>query len=208
MARFASGKDAYGISDRSGFRYRLVEMVTEWNGSKVGPDEYEPKHPQLEPIRVGPDPQAIHDPRPDQRTEVAVSRLLPLNPFLSGSLGSSVVTVVEPSHGRATGDIVKFQKTRSFDGFTKAALEKSSGYTITVTDSNLYTFTASSGTAATGGQRGGGENATVGVLPATNVASLTTSFTVSVAAVTATSATTFDSSSITLDSSTKTFDEG
>ena len=47
MARFASGKDAWGYSDRSGFRYRLREMVTEWNGSKVGPDEYEPKHPQL-----------------------------------------------------------------------------------------------------------------------------------------------------------------
>ena len=50
MARYASGKYAYGISDRSGFRYRLADMVTEWNGLKVGPDEYEPKHPQLEPI--------------------------------------------------------------------------------------------------------------------------------------------------------------
>jgi hypothetical protein len=64
MARFASGKDAWGYSDRSGFRYRLREMVTEWNGFKVGPDEFEPKHPQLGPIRVGPDPQALHDPRP------------------------------------------------------------------------------------------------------------------------------------------------
>ena len=206
MARFASGKDAWGYSDRSGFRYRLREMVTEWNGSKVGPDEYEPKHPQLEPIRVGPDPQAIHDPRPDQSTETAVSRLLPLNPFLSGSAGSDVVTVVEPSHGRTTGDIVKFQKTRSFDGFTKTVLEKSSGYTITVTDSNLYTFSASSGIAATGNQRGGGENATVDVGSAATIAVLRTAFTVSAAAV-ATSVTTFDSSSVTLDSSTKTFDE-
>jgi hypothetical protein len=64
MARFASGKDAWGYSDRSGFRYRLREMVTEWNGFKVGPDEFEPKHPQLGPIKVGPDPQALHDPRP------------------------------------------------------------------------------------------------------------------------------------------------
>tara|TARA_Y100000114_G_C11624372_1_gene261216 strand:+ start:128 stop:634 length:507 start_codon:yes stop_codon:yes gene_type:complete len=162
MARFASGKDAYGISDRSGFRYRLVEMVTEWNGSKVGRDEYEAKHPQLEPIRVGPDPQAIHDPRPDQRTEVAIARLLPANPFLSASSGSAVITVVEPSHGRTSGDTVRFRKAEAFDGFTKAALENSSGYTITVTDSNLYTFSASSGTATTGNQRGGGENATAG----------------------------------------------
>ena len=162
MSRFASGKDAYGISDRSGFRYRLVEMVTEWNGSKVGRDEYEAKHPQLEPIRVGPDPQAIHDPRPDQRTEVTVARLLPSNPLLSGSSGSAVITVIEPSHGRTTGDTVRFRKTTGFDGFTQAVLESSSGYSITVTDSNLYTFTASSGTATTGGQRGGGENATAG----------------------------------------------
>ena len=41
--------------------------------------------------------------------------------------------------------------------YTKAALENSSGYTITVTDSNLYTFSASSGTATTGNQRGGGD---------------------------------------------------
>tara|TARA_R100000084_G_scaffold108546_1_gene71482 strand:- start:804 stop:1310 length:507 start_codon:yes stop_codon:yes gene_type:complete len=162
MARFASGKDAYGTSDRSGFRYRLVEMVTEWNGSKVGRDEYEAKHPQLEPISVGPDPQAIHDPRPDQRTEVAVARLLSANPFLSGSASSAVITVIEPSHGRTTGDTVRFRKVEAFDGFTEAALENASGYTITVTDSNLYTFSASSGTATTGGLRGGGENATVG----------------------------------------------
>ena len=162
MARFASGKDAYGTSDRSGFRYRLVEMVTEWNGSKVGRDEYEAKHPQLEPISVGPDPQAIHDPRPDQRTEVAVARLLSANPFLSGSASSAVITVIEPSHGRTTGDTVRFRKVEAFDGFTEATLENASGYTITVTDSNLYTFSASSGTATTGGLRGGGENATVG----------------------------------------------
>jgi len=162
MARFASGKDAYGISDRSGFRYRLVEMVTEWNGSKVGRDEYEAKHPQLEPIRVGPDPQAIHDPRPDQRSEVSVARLLTADPLLSSSSGSAVITVIEPSHGRTTGDTVRFRKITGFDGFTQAVLESSSGYSITVTDANLYTFTASSGTATTGNQRGGGENATAG----------------------------------------------
>ena len=64
MARFASGKDAWGYSDRSGFRYRLVDMVTEWNGSKVGRDEYEPKHPQLGPIRKVVEPQALPDSRP------------------------------------------------------------------------------------------------------------------------------------------------
>lgn len=162
MARYASGSQAWGYSDRSGFRYRLAEMMTEWNGAKVGPDEYEAKHPQLQPIRVGPDPQALRDPRPDQRTEVAVEALLMANPFVSGSSGSAVITVLEPSHGRTTGDTIRFRKTQGFDGFSSTVLEKADGYTITVVDTGSYTFTADSGTATTGSQRGGGENATVG----------------------------------------------
>lgn len=72
MGRYASGKYAWGISDRSGFRYRLREMRKEWNGLLVGPDEYEPKHPQLEPPNVSPDPQALRDPRPDSAEELVV----------------------------------------------------------------------------------------------------------------------------------------
>ena len=63
---FASGKNAYGISDRSGRRYRLKEMRLEWTGSLVGPDEFEPKHPQLFPPKAFPDPQALRNPRPEQ----------------------------------------------------------------------------------------------------------------------------------------------
>jgi len=62
---FASGKYAYRISDRSGFRYKLKDTRKEWNGSIVGKDEYEEKHPQLEPVRVRADNQAIRDARPD-----------------------------------------------------------------------------------------------------------------------------------------------
>ena len=62
---YASGKHAYGISDRSGRRYRLRERKTEWTGAKVGPDEFEPKHPQLFPPRAFPDPQALRGPRPE-----------------------------------------------------------------------------------------------------------------------------------------------
>ena len=62
---FASGKKAYGISDRSGFRYRLNEMKKEWTGALVGPDEFVPKHPQLFPPRISPDPQALRNPRPE-----------------------------------------------------------------------------------------------------------------------------------------------
>jgi hypothetical protein len=65
LSKFATGKWAYGISDRSGFRYRLKDMRKEWNGLLVGKDEWEEKHPQLEPLRVPPDPQAIKGARPE-----------------------------------------------------------------------------------------------------------------------------------------------
>ncbi len=161
MPRYAAGKYAKGVSDRSGRAYPLRSMLLEWNGSLVGPDEYESKQPQLEPRRVQADPQSLRVSRP-ARTEPAVEVLLPFNSFKSGSSGSAVITVNEISHGRSTGDIVRFRSVEAFDGFTEAVLEGSSGYTITKVDDNNYTFTASSGTATTGNVKGGGGFASAG----------------------------------------------
>ena len=66
MSKFAQGKNAYAISDRSGVRYKYKDMRREWNGLLVGKDEYEPKHPQLGPFRRVVDSQALKDARPDQ----------------------------------------------------------------------------------------------------------------------------------------------
>ena len=66
---YAKGKNAYGICDISGFRYKLNEMKRTWNGLLVGPDMYEPKHPQLEPPAATADPEALYDPRPDNDNE-------------------------------------------------------------------------------------------------------------------------------------------
>jgi hypothetical protein len=74
MSKFASGKHAFGISDRSGFRYLLRTMRKEWTGAIVGPDEWEAKQPQLGPFRKVVDPEALKDPRPDS--------VNPVNPFL------------------------------------------------------------------------------------------------------------------------------
>ena len=63
---FAKGDKAWGISDRSGFRYRLKEMKREWNGLLVGPDEFEEKHPQLRAPRATADPQALRESRPSE----------------------------------------------------------------------------------------------------------------------------------------------
>jgi len=81
MGNFASGKFAYGISDRSGQRYKLNEMRREWTGMLVGPDEYDPKQPQIEPRRKAIDPQALQNPRPD--------RIEPLNVFVGVPLVES-----------------------------------------------------------------------------------------------------------------------
>ena len=161
MSKFSVGKNAYAISDRSGMRYRYKDMRREWTGMLVGKDEYEPKHRQLGPFRTVSDAQALKDARVD-RTEPEVSRILRLNPFSSGVPGSSVITVTEPSHGRTTGDTVRFRNVFGFDGFTKAVIENASGYSITVTTTDQYTFTATTGTATTGNTRGGGENASAG----------------------------------------------
>jgi hypothetical protein len=72
MAKFASGKHAYAISDRSGQRYRYRDMKREWNGLLVGPDEYEPKQPQLGPFRKVNDPQALKNARPDKAEALQV----------------------------------------------------------------------------------------------------------------------------------------
>ncbi len=166
MARFATGKYSYGISDRSGMRYRLNEMKLEWNGSLVGPDEFERKHPQLGPFQVPVDGQAVKNARP-ARTENDIERKLNPNPYLSSSSGSAVLTVTEVSHGRTTGDTVRFKKAKGFDGFSSSVLNKDEGYSITVVTSDTYTFTASSGTATVGNIFGGGNDATAGPVTVT-----------------------------------------
>ena len=147
MSKFASGKYAYGISDRSGMRYRLRDMKVEWNGSLVGPDEFERKHPQLGPFRVPVDGQALKNARTD-RSEPAVAVLLGLNPFVHS--GSGLITVTEKNHGRSTGNTVRFRTATGIGTeITKALIESASGYAITVTTTDQYTFTIPGISAAT-----------------------------------------------------------
>ena len=63
---YAKGKQAYGICDISGFRYKLKDMKRTWDGLLVGPDQWNEKHPQLEPRKHTVDPEALFNPRPDQ----------------------------------------------------------------------------------------------------------------------------------------------
>jgi hypothetical protein len=109
MARYASGKRALAISDRSGMAFPYDEMVREWNGSLVHTSEYEPKQPQLQPKPVGSDAQALFNPRPQPASKASLI-LLGNNPFTSVIYsGTTYVNVFSEDHQRAAGDIVRFR---------------------------------------------------------------------------------------------------
>jgi hypothetical protein len=101
MATYARGKHAFGICDRSGFRYKLGDLVYEiQNGTKtgfrVGRDIVDPDQPQnfLGRVKIN-DPQSLQDPRPDYAPGNGLFGWNPVwNPIqdMVGSVGT--VTVV------------------------------------------------------------------------------------------------------------------
>ena len=135
------------------------EMVKEWNGARVHISEFEPKHPQLEPKPYTADPQGLQNARPD-RTEPQTDPLLPPEPFIITS-GSSIINVYEPSHGRTTGNTVVFRNVDgSPGGLAYSVFENSSGFSITVTGTDNYTFDLGSTPTVSG--RFGGSFVTAG----------------------------------------------
>jgi len=101
MSKYATGKFAYGISDRSGFRYRLRDMRKEWNGLLVGKDEWERKEPQLDPLRATPDPQALRNPRPEQNLPEQRNIQYGFNPVGF----NSILGLTPPSNLESVGEI-------------------------------------------------------------------------------------------------------
>ena len=140
MAKYATGKHSKAISDRSGMEFPYREMVREWNGAFVHVSEFEPKQPQLEPKPISADGIALRNVRTD-RTAPAVAAMLGNNPF-SITASSQTITVTEPNHGRTSGDTVRFRNVQgSPGGVTFSTYENSSGFSITVTTTDKYTFT-------------------------------------------------------------------
>ena len=145
MARYASGKKAWGYSDRSGFRYRLRDMRKEWNGFLVGKDEYEEKHPQLEPRRHPTDAEALRDPRPDTNNIIPITADIPsFNletlefipvPLLLGKVGTVSFggTVVTPTDATVSG----VSATASV-GTVSVSVSGSIAQTFTVTVQSYY----------------------------------------------------------------------
>ena len=163
MPKYATGKYAKAISDRSGLEFPYREMVREWNGSIVHVSEFEPKQPQLEPRPSSADAISIRNVRV-ARIETAVPNLLPPNPFTITN-GSTTVTVNEPNHGRSTSDTVRFRNSSNVANLPAATINASGGYTITKVNDNKYTF--NSGVSASVTLEGGGDIASAGPVTVT-----------------------------------------
>ena len=156
---FAKGKHAKAISDRSGMEFPYNEMVKEWNGHFVHKSELETKHPQLELKSRSGDSQGLRDARP-ARTENEVAALLGNNPF-SITASSQTITVTEINHGRSSSDTVRFRNVRGSPGGVSAStFENSSGFSITVTTTDKYTFSLGLTPSVT--EKGGGPTVSAG----------------------------------------------
>ena len=149
MAKYATGKYAKAISDRSGMEFPYREMVREWNGSFVHISEYEPKQPQLEPKPQTGDGIGLLNVRSD-RTEPSTTVRLPENPFETYQAGSAIINVFAPGHGltdsttyrfrgapttspgtgTSTNPVFAYASIPNFDGISGSNIEKAAGYTI------------------------------------------------------------------------------
>ena len=103
MAR-ASGSKAWGICDITGFRYKLRDMKMTWNGLLVGPDQWSPKHPQLDRKPYPADSQGLKNARPDSSDDN--TKFLVYTNVQDGILGTVLDTYeIECSVGEVTIEI-------------------------------------------------------------------------------------------------------
>jgi hypothetical protein len=134
LSRFATGKNAFGISDRSGFRYRLKDMRKEWNGLLVGKDEYEEKHPQLEPFGKIADPEAIKNARPETNLEAQRAFQYGFNPVgFKPAIGANNDLVATGNVGTVTVFLPKILGVQATGGVGSVGL----GTSFTLTGSSV-----------------------------------------------------------------------
>ena len=143
MPKYASGKHALAISDRSGLRFPWREMVTEWTGAFVHVSEYEPKQPQLRPKTLSASAISLSKVRP-ARTAFPTTTILPNNPFTTTV--STTVTVTQPSHNFSSGDAIRFRQVKEAVGgvsITTLELETTLNGAVTSTATSLTLTDAS-----------------------------------------------------------------
>jgi len=96
MAKYARGKHAVLIDDRSGFKIKYKNARTEWTGFRVYKGDWEPKQPQLDPQNYisGSEANILYKPRPDQDSVPTTVFLGPLYGKWSGQCAANLGLVV------------------------------------------------------------------------------------------------------------------
>lgn len=72
MGSWATGKYALGICDYCGQQFAFNSLRKNWRGFKVCEADYEPKEPQLDPLKYNGDAIALFQPRPDRKSIMTV----------------------------------------------------------------------------------------------------------------------------------------
>jgi hypothetical protein len=101
--RHATGKKSKAISDQSGFEVPYTSLVTQWDGLRVEPEEFDPKHPQLTPSKNVVDATALFKPRPDNDQELTIFAVgYSYDPFADPR------TIPNTPHGLGTAASINF----------------------------------------------------------------------------------------------------
>tara|TARA_R110002050_G_scaffold25562_4_gene68075 strand:- start:359 stop:1276 length:918 start_codon:yes stop_codon:yes gene_type:complete len=101
MGKYARGKHAVLIDDRSGWKIKYKDARTEWTGFRVYKGDWEPKQPQLDPEMYieGGDPSVLYKPRPPQNTSDTIVQLGSLYGKWSGQCAANLgrVSATQPA---------------------------------------------------------------------------------------------------------------
>jgi hypothetical protein len=108
MARFANGKYAFGFCDRTGFRYKLKDLVPQikagrMTGLMVGRNMLDKDQPQNFLGRLGSyaDPEALRNARPDIAEDTS-RKLFAFDPVGNGNADGSGNLIAHGKVGNVT----------------------------------------------------------------------------------------------------------
>jgi hypothetical protein len=133
-ARRAKGKKSVAIGDISGFKIPYKDLKTTWEGFRVEPEDFDPKHPQLTPAKNVIDATALFKPRPDTDPEnVVVPIGYSFDPFI-------------PIQQRPPVGVPSF----GFIGFTLVRIDDVENATGVAGTGQIGTETVEAGVVATG----------------------------------------------------------
>ena len=101
--------DPWVICDLSGKQIRMSRSVKTWDGLRVDPDYWYPKHPQLF-VKGVPDHMEVQDARP-RPAEIFIYPITGTGPWTLGSSDGSIWTVVVSNAGGLVASKIAYQPT-------------------------------------------------------------------------------------------------